>query len=78
MAQDPVLLWLWHRPADEAPSSLGRELPYAPVVALKIKKKRERERRKILFSITLQRRIDYSVTVCISKLENYNMPRNVI
>ena len=43
---DPMLLWLWGRPAAVAPiGPLGCELPYAAGVALKSKKKKkERER----------------------------------
>ena len=41
---DPVLLWGWHRPAATAPiRPLAWESPYASGVALKRKKKKERE-----------------------------------
>ena len=37
---DPVLLWLWRRPAAVAPvGSLAKELPYATGEALKKRKK---------------------------------------
>ena len=47
---DPVLLWLWYRPAAVVPNQpVAWELPYAMGVALKIKKqKKERERIRIL------------------------------
>ena len=44
LSLDPVLLWLWHRPAATAPIwPLAWELPYAVSVALK---KRKKERKK--------------------------------
>ena len=40
--KDPMLLWLWPRPAAAAPIyRLARELPYAEGIALKSKKKRK-------------------------------------
>ena len=37
--KDPVLLWLWHRPAPAAPvQPLAWEFPYTTGTALKIKK----------------------------------------
>jgi len=42
---DPVLLWLWCRPAATAPiRPLGWEPPYATGLALKDKKKKEKDR----------------------------------
>ena len=44
---DPVLLWLWPRPAAAAPIQLlAQELPYAAGAAIKKKKKRKKERIK--------------------------------
>ena len=40
--KDPVLLWLWHRPAATTPiQPLAWELPYAVSAALKKKKKKK-------------------------------------
>ena len=46
--EDPVLLWLWCRPAATAPiRPLAREPPYALGVTLeKTKKERKKERKK--------------------------------
>jgi len=41
---DPVLLWLWHRPALIQP--LGWESPYAVGATLKRQKKRKKEKKK--------------------------------
>ena len=48
---DPMLLWLWHRPAATAPiRSLSWEPPYAEGAALekgkKTKKKKKKEKKK--------------------------------
>ena len=41
--KDPVLLWLWYRPAATALiGSLAWELPYAASVALKSQKKKKK------------------------------------
>ena len=46
-AKDLALLWLWCRPAAAAPIQLlAWELPYAPGVALKTKKKKERKKER--------------------------------
>jgi len=56
-SSDPVLLWLWHRPAAAVQiPPLGWELPYAVRVALerlkkKEKMKKEKEILKEFFSI---------------------------
>ena len=45
---DLALLWLWCRPAAVAPiRSLAWDLPYAVGTALKIQKKRRKERKKL-------------------------------
>ena len=45
---DPMLLWLWHRPAVTAPiQPLAWELPYAVRWPKKEKKKRKKERREM-------------------------------
>ena len=45
---DPVLLWLWHRPAAIAPiRPVAWELPYAAGVALKSKKKKKKSPQKM-------------------------------
>ena len=45
--KDPMLLWLWCRPAAEAPiRPLAWEPPYATGVALKRQKKKKKEKRK--------------------------------
>ena len=44
---DPVLLWLWHRPATAAPNPpLAWELPYAVGVALKRPKTKKKKKKK--------------------------------
>ena len=44
---DPMLLWLWRRPAATAPiQPLGWELSYAAGVALKSKKKKKKKFKK--------------------------------
>jgi len=44
---DPTLLWLWCRPAAEAPMQpLAWELPYAMGVALKKKKKKKAKKKR--------------------------------
>ena len=44
---DPMLLWLWCRPAATAPiRPLAWEPPYAVVAALKRQKTKDRERKK--------------------------------
>ena len=49
---DPVLLWLWCRPAAVAPTGrLAWELPYAAGMALKSKKRKTEE--KVAKSIDL-------------------------
>ena len=46
---DSTLLWLWYRPAAEAPiRPLAWELPYAAAVALKRKKKKKSNRQVCL------------------------------
>ena len=48
---DPVLLWLWRRPAAAALiGPLAWELPYAGAVALKIKSKKQTNKKALLFS----------------------------
>ena len=48
---DPVLLWLWSRPAAVAPiQPLAWELPYAVGMALKSKKKEKKPLFKIIFN----------------------------
>ena len=43
---DPVLPWLWCRPAAVAPiQPLAWDLPYAAPVALKIKKKKKKKKK---------------------------------
>ena len=47
LGSDPVLLWLWHRPAATAPIGvLAWELPYAASVALKNKKPKKKKKLK--------------------------------
>ena len=49
---DPVLLWLWCRPAAAAPSRpLAWELPYAAGAALKKKKKKIKYRNQVHLSL---------------------------
>ena len=44
---DPVLMWLWHRPAAVARIlPLPRELPFAADAALKSQKKKKRKRKR--------------------------------
>ena len=44
---DPILLWLWHRPAAVAPiQPLSSELPYARSAALKTKTKKKEKKKK--------------------------------
>ena len=44
MRWDPVLLWLWHRPAATAPIQLlAWKLPYATCAALKITNKQTKK-----------------------------------
>ena len=41
---DPMLLWLWHRPAAAAPiPPLAQALPYATGAALKRQKKKKKK-----------------------------------
>ena len=49
-ASDPVLLWLWCRPAAVALIPLAWELPYATSVALKSKKTTTTKKREHVFS----------------------------
>ena len=50
---DPMLLWLWHRPAAAVPvQALAWELPHAPGTTLKRKKKKEQDINKLCFPCT--------------------------
>ena len=53
--QDPVLLWLWHKPAATAPiQPLAWKPPYASGVALKrqkTKKKKKKKEKKFQYQI---------------------------
>ena len=50
-SSDPMLLWLWHRPAAIAPSwPLAWKPPYAMGVALKRKKKKKRKKKELLWT----------------------------
>ena len=52
-SSDPVLLWLWHRPAATAPiGTLAWKPPYAAGVALE-KAKRQKKKKKSVFLINL-------------------------
>ena len=48
LGSDPVLLWLWHRPAATAPiRPLAWQSPYASGTALKSGKKKNNNKKKL-------------------------------
>ena len=66
--KDPMLLWLWCRPAATAPvGPLACEPPYAVDVTLKDKNKKKKEEHlqdegfteKVIFELNLKGRIDF-------------------